>query len=258
GRTQPFGARPAFAMTRVSLVRSLHWTVLWTLSQYGKDVTLTCFFPSKFKISFHRLSITWTKEGAQGQGVLVHRFHLKMNWLQGQEEAYRGRTQLYPQEFPQGNASLRLSDVRLEDEGSYLCNITCELGSWSQKISLIVLSTVPLPVPRLWWIDLVGLLGILAFALFRMYYPSLWKLRLNKKVPRSESQQTVSDHKDDEEENKHLLGAPSSASMRLGVANPTHSPSAHSSPVRLQTFRFPSLFARVSEVIRFEGRRLDH
>uniref|UniRef100_A0A674IRN2 Ig-like domain-containing protein n=1 Tax=Terrapene triunguis TaxID=2587831 RepID=A0A674IRN2_9SAUR len=117
-------------------------------AQYGKDVTLTCIFPSKFKISFHRLSITWTKEGAQGQGLLVHRFYLKMNWREGQEEAYRGRTQLYPQEFPQGNASLRLSDVRLQDEGSYLCNVSCELGSWSQKISLIVLSTVPLPVPR--------------------------------------------------------------------------------------------------------------
>ncbi|XP_039368405.1 uncharacterized protein LOC120390136 [Mauremys reevesii] len=349
-------------MTRVSLVCSLHSIVLWTLcwvsgeetaitAQYGKNVTLTCIFPSKFKISFHRLSITWTKEGAQGQGLLVHRFHLKMNWLEGQEEAYRGRTQLYPQEFPQGNASLRLSDVRLQDEGSYLCNVTCELGSWSQKISLIVLSDSEMERPinvrpgedvilncsfqsklnhqplnitwkkeekegpdllvhsyfsqldqletqdeayrgrtqlyperfhegnaslrlknvrleddgvytchvkphlgrfsvrmrvsvekdaelvqspstlcNLWWIDLVGLLGILAFALLRMYYPSLRKLRLNKKSPRSESRQTVSDDKEDEEENKHLLRASPSTSMGLGVANPTHSPPAHSSP----------------------------
>ncbi|XP_039368404.1 uncharacterized protein LOC120390135 isoform X2 [Mauremys reevesii] len=318
-------------MTRVSLVCSLHSIVLWTLcwvsgeetaitAQYGKDVILTCIFPSKFKISFHRLSITWTKEGAQGQGLLVHRFHLKMNWLEGQEEAYRGRTQLYAQEFPQGNASLRLSGVRLQDEGSYLCNVTCELGSWSQKISLIVLSDSEMERPlnvrpgedvilncsfqselnhqplnitwkkeeeegpdllvhsycseldpletqdeayrgrtqlyperfregnaslrlrnvrleddgvytchvkpqlgrfsvrmrvsvekdaelvrspsilhSLWWIDLVGLLGILAFALLQMYYPSLRKLRLNKKSPRSESRQTVSDDKKDKE-----------------------------------------------------------
>uniref|UniRef100_A0A674JM01 Ig-like domain-containing protein n=1 Tax=Terrapene triunguis TaxID=2587831 RepID=A0A674JM01_9SAUR len=367
-------------MTRVSLVCSLHSIALWTLcwvsgeetaitAQYGKDVTLTCIFPSKFKISFHRLSITWTKEGAQGQGLLVHRFYLKMNWREGQEEAYRGRTQLYPQEFPQGNASLRLSDVRLQDEGSYLCNVSCELGSWSQKISLIVLSDSEMERPiivqpgedvilncsfqselnhqplnitwkkkeeegpdllvhsycsepdpletqdeayrgrtqlyperfregnaslrlkniqladdgiytchvkpqlgrfsvrmrvavekdaellqspstwcSLWWIDLIVLLGILAFALLRMYYPSLWKLWLDKKSPRSESQQTVSDHKKDEEENKHLLRASSSTSMEPGVANPTHSPPAHSCPVRLQTFRFPSLFAHVSEV----------
>ncbi|KAM9114711.1 uncharacterized protein ACDP82_019372 [Pangshura tecta] len=349
-------------MTRVSLVRSLHAIVLWTLcwvsgeetaitAQYGKDVTLTCIFPSTFKISFHRLSITWTKEGAQGQGVLVHRFHLKMNWLEGQEEAYRGRTQLYPQEFPQGNASLRLSGVRLQDEGSYLCNITCELGSWSQKISLIVLSDSEMERPlivrpgediilncsfqselnhhplnitwkkeeeggpdllvhsycseldpletqdeayqgrtqlyperfhegnaslrlrnvrleddgvytchvkpqlgrfsvrmrvavekdaelvqspstlcSLWWIDLVGLLGILAVALLRMYYPSLRKLRRNKKSPRSESQQTVSDDKKNEEENKRLLQASPATSMGQGVANPTYSPPAHSSP----------------------------
>nr|XP_042704084.1 uncharacterized protein LOC101936008 [Chrysemys picta bellii] len=349
-------------MTRVSLVCSLHSIVLWTLcciageetaitAQYGKNVTLTCIFPSKFKISFHRLSITWTKEGAQGQGLLVHRFYLKMNWLEGQEEAYRGRTQLYPQEFPQGNASLRLSDVRLQDEGSYLCNVTCELGSWSKKISLIVLSDSEMERPiivqpgedvilncsfqselnhqplnitwkkeeeegpdllvhsycsepdpletqdeayrgrtqlyperfcegnaslrlknvqladdgiytchvkpqlgrfsvrmrvavekdaellqspstwcSLWWIDLGVLLVILAFALLRMCNPSWRKLGLDKKSPRSESQQTVSDHKKDEEVNKHLLRASPSTSIDLGVANPTYSPPANSSP----------------------------
>ncbi|XP_065276157.1 uncharacterized protein LOC135892356 [Emys orbicularis] len=348
-------------MTRVSLVCSLHSIALWTLcwvsgeetaitAQYGKDVTLTCIFPSKLKISFHRLSITWTKEGAQGQGLLVHRFYLKMNWLEGQEEAYRGRTQLYPQEFPQGNASLTLSDVRLQDEGSYLCNVTCELGSWSQKISLIVLSDSEMERPiivqagedvilncsfqselnhqplnitwkkeeeegphllvhsycseldpletqdeayrgrtqlyperfregnaslrlknirladngiytchvkpqlgrfsvrmrvavekdaellqspstwcSLWWIDLGVLLGILAFARLRMYYPSWRKPWLDKKSPRSESQQTVSDHKKDEEENKPLLRSSPSTSMELGVANPTHSLPVHSS-----------------------------
>nr|XP_005313157.3 interferon-inducible GTPase 5-like [Chrysemys picta bellii] len=82
----------------------------------------------------------------------------------------------------------------------------------------------------LWWISLGVLLGILAFAFLRMYYPSLRKLWLNKKSPRSESQQTASNHKKDEEENKHLLRASSSTSMEPGVANPTHSPPAHSSP----------------------------
>ncbi|CAM5176108.1 unnamed protein product [Eretmochelys imbricata] len=369
GRSQLFTDCPAFAgrrrllraMARVSLVCSLHAIVLWTLcgvageetaitAQYRKDVTLTCIFPSKFKISFHRLSITWTKEGAQGQDFLVHRFHLKMNWLEGQEEAYRGRTQLYPQEFPQGNASLRLSDVHLHDEGSYLCSVTCELGNWSQKISLTVLSDSETERPiivqtgedvilncsfqselnhqplnitwkreeeegpdllvhsycsqldpletqdeayrgrtqlyperfhegnaslrlknvrleddgvyichvkpelgrfsvrmrvavekaaelvqspptlyGLWLIDLGVLLVILIFALLRMYYPSLRKLLLNKKSPRSEPQQTVSDHKD-KEERSHLLRASPLTSVEPGVANPTHSPPAHSSP----------------------------
>ncbi|KAM9114710.1 uncharacterized protein ACDP82_019371 [Pangshura tecta] len=328
-------------------------------AQYGKDVTLTCIFPSTFKISFHRLSITWTKEGAQGQGVLVHRFHLKMNWLEGQEEAYRGRTQLYPQEFPQGNASLRLSGVRLQDEGSYLCNITfrtletqawaltpspgwmfvslsgdsemerplivrpgediilncsfqselnhhplnitwkkeeeggpdllvhsycseldpletrdeayqgrtqlyperfhkgnaslrlrnvrleddgvytChvkpQLGRFSVRMRVAVekdaeLVQSPSTLHCLWWVDLVGLLGILAVALLRMYYPSLRKLWLKKKSPRSETQQTVSHDKKDEGENKHLLQASLATSMGLGVASPTYSPPAHSSP----------------------------
>ncbi|XP_050786292.1 interferon-inducible GTPase 5-like isoform X2 [Gopherus flavomarginatus] len=243
GRTQPFRARPAFAMTRVSLVRSLHWTVLWTLCcdsemerplivQPGKDVILNCSFRSELN---HRpLNITWKKEEEEGPDLLVHSYCSELDPLEKQDEAYRGRTQLYPERFHEGNASLRLKNIRLEDDGVYTCHVKPQLGRFSVRMRVAVekdaeLVQSPPTLCSLWWIDLVLLLGILAFALFRMYYPSLWKLRLNKKVPRSESQQTVSDHKDDKEENKHLLGTPSSASMRLGVANPTHSPPAHSS-----------------------------
>ncbi|XP_074837147.1 uncharacterized protein LOC142003776 [Carettochelys insculpta] len=346
---------------RVSLVCSLHLLLLWPscrvaeeespiMAQYGKDVTLSCIFPSTLQISLHRLSIIWTKEGSQGQDLVVHRFHLKMNWLVGQEEAYKGRTNLYPQEFPQGNASLRLSNVRLHDEGSYRCNITSEVGSWSRKISLAVLSDSEMERPiivqpgedvilncsfppklnhqslnitwkkeqeagpdllvhsycsqletqdeayrgrthlypetfhegnaslwlgnvhladeglytcyvkpqwgrfsmrmrvtveqvaeliqgsptlyGLWWMDLVMLLAILGFVLLRMYSPSLRKLWPRKKLPQSESQQTVLneyDYKKDDKENKHLLQASLLTSLDRGVANPVESPPSPSS-----------------------------
>nr|XP_032659131.1 interferon-inducible GTPase 5-like isoform X2 [Chelonoidis abingdonii] len=233
-------------MARVSLFRSLHLIVLWTLCcdsemkrplivQPGKDVILNCSFRSELN---HRpLNITWKKEEEEGPDLLVHSYCSELDPLETQDEAYRGRTQLYPERLHEGNASLRLRNVRREDDGVYTCHVKPQLGRFSVRMRVVVekdaeLVQSPSTLCSLWWIvlGLLGLLGILAFALFRMYYPSRWKLQLNKKLPQSESQQTVSDHKDDEEENKHLLQASSSAFMGLGVANPTHSPPAHSSP----------------------------
>ncbi|EMP40549.1 Interferon-inducible GTPase 5 [Chelonia mydas] len=200
--------------------------------QTGEDVILNCSFQSE--LNHQPLNITWKREEEEGPDLLVHSYCSQLDPLETQDEAYRGRTQLYPERFHEGNASLRLKNVRLEDDGVYSCHVKPELGRFSMRMRVAVekaaeLVQSPSTLCSLWLIDLGVLLVILAFAFLRMYYPFLRK-PLNKKSPRSESQQTASDHKKDKEERSHLLRGSSSTSMEPGVANPTHSPPAHSSP----------------------------
>ncbi|CAM4630391.1 unnamed protein product [Lepidochelys kempii] len=129
---------------------SLLLTALWTLygvtgarpsitAQDGEDITLDCTFDHILEVKLHRLNITWKMQRAEGADLLVHSYYGKTDLWQGQDKAYGGRTQLYPKGIQKGNASLRLRAVRVQDEGSYFCYITSELGAWSQEISLAVL-----------------------------------------------------------------------------------------------------------------------
>ncbi|TFJ97444.1 complement C1s subcomponent [Platysternon megacephalum] len=129
---------------------SLHLMALWTLygvagaqpsitAQYGADITLDCTFHHIPGVKLHRLNITWKMQRAEGAALLVHSYYGQRDLWQGQDKVYRGRTQLDPEGIHKGNASLRLRAVRFQDEGSYLCYVTSELGASSQQISLAVL-----------------------------------------------------------------------------------------------------------------------
>ncbi|XP_044846844.1 CD276 antigen-like [Mauremys mutica] len=135
----------------------LHLVALWTLcgvagaqasitAQHGEDVTLGCAFHHIPGVKLHRLNITWKMQRAEGAALLVHSYYGQRDLWQGQDKVYRRRTQLYREGIRKGNASLRLRAVRFQDEGSYLCYVTSELGNSTQKISLAVLGRFPLPV----------------------------------------------------------------------------------------------------------------
>ncbi|KAM9114712.1 uncharacterized protein ACDP82_019373 [Pangshura tecta] len=128
----------------------LHLVALWTLygvtgaqasitAHYGEDVTLGCTFNHIPGVKLHRLNITWKMQRAEGAALLVHSYYGDLDLWWGQDEVYRGRTQLYREGIHKGNASLRLRAVRFQDEGSYLCYVTSELRTSTQKISLAVL-----------------------------------------------------------------------------------------------------------------------
>ncbi|XP_034612428.1 uncharacterized protein LOC117869576 [Trachemys scripta elegans] len=137
---------------------SLRLVALWTLygvtgaqspvtAQCAEDVILGCTFPHIHEIKLHRLNITWKMQRAEGVDLLVHSYYGQRDLWQGQDKAYRGRTQLDPEGFAKGNASLKLRSVRIQDEGSYICYVTSELGEWSETTLLTVLnSTAKLPI----------------------------------------------------------------------------------------------------------------
>ncbi|TFJ96245.1 putative urea transporter [Platysternon megacephalum] len=126
---------------------SLHSLALWTLcrvimaqspiaAQCGEDVTLSCTFPTLGLAANQHVNVTWKKPKADGPDLLVHSYSLG---TEKQSEAYRGRTQLDPEGFAKGDASLRLRDVHIQDEGSYSCFVNSELGPWSEETLLTVL-----------------------------------------------------------------------------------------------------------------------
>ncbi|EMP41826.1 Interferon-inducible GTPase 5 [Chelonia mydas] len=147
-------------------------------AQYGENVILNCTFPFIPGVKFQRLIVTWKKERDNGPGeiqveetisaqqgedvimncsfgpvsnlqllnitwkkgsdLLVHSYFSQLDQLETQDEAYRGRTQLYPERFHEGNASLRLKNVRLEDKGFYTCHVKPELGRFSMRMRVTV------------------------------------------------------------------------------------------------------------------------
>ncbi|CAM4710743.1 unnamed protein product [Caretta caretta] len=126
---------------------------LWTLggvagaqspvtAQYGENVILNCTFPFISGVKFQRLIVTWKKERDNGPGLLVHKYYWGMDQLYKQDKDYKGRTRLFPERFPEGNASLQLHSVRMQDEGSYCCYVNSELNSTSRTMPLSVIREI--------------------------------------------------------------------------------------------------------------------
>ncbi|XP_060707173.1 butyrophilin subfamily 3 member A2-like [Hemiscyllium ocellatum] len=84
----------------------------------GEDVVLECqVVPA---ISLNTLEVRWfTSDSASP----VHLYTGGQDRPDVQDKDYQGRTELFKDEFPRGNASLKLKKIKVSDEGSYLCYI---------------------------------------------------------------------------------------------------------------------------------------
>uniref|UniRef100_A0AAY4AJU7 Ig-like domain-containing protein n=1 Tax=Denticeps clupeoides TaxID=299321 RepID=A0AAY4AJU7_9TELE len=71
------------------------------------------------------LVITWQRlENNQ----VVHSFYYGQDQMNYQSQDYQNRTTLFNSQISSGNASLRLTDVRLQDAGRYLCSVSDSRG----------------------------------------------------------------------------------------------------------------------------------
>ncbi|TFJ99813.1 NKG2-F type II integral membrane protein [Platysternon megacephalum] len=108
------------------------------VAHFGANVTLSCLFLSEPGMILKGLTLTWQKERAGAEALVVHSYYYGRDQLARQDEACRNWAQLDPEGLARGNVSLTLRDIHMQDEGVYLCHITSELGTTSERRELRV------------------------------------------------------------------------------------------------------------------------
>ncbi|KAM9500084.1 butyrophilin subfamily 1 member A1-like isoform 2-T2 [Clarias gariepinus] len=94
----------------------------------GENLVLPCFI--KPNTSAVDMTVEWLR--LEEVTSLVHFYRDHADRYEDQAQSYRGRTSLFKEELQKGNASLKLSPVRVSDEGKYKCLI--EDKSWYDDI----------------------------------------------------------------------------------------------------------------------------
>ncbi|XP_017328089.1 butyrophilin subfamily 1 member A1 isoform X2 [Ictalurus punctatus] len=102
----------------------------------GEDLVLPCFI--KPNTSAVDLRVEWFK--LDGVNSLVHLYNDHEDRNEKQAQAYKRRTSLFKEELQKGNASLKLSDLNVSDEGEYKCFI--EDKSWFDDITVRIIVEV--------------------------------------------------------------------------------------------------------------------
>ncbi|RXN18167.1 butyrophilin subfamily 1 member A1-like isoform X1 [Labeo rohita] len=90
----------------------------------GEDVILPCSV--KPSTSVVDMKVEWFRSDLKDSQVHLYEDHVDK--YTDQSQSYRGRTKLNHQELQSGDASLKLSSVRVSDEGLYKCFI--QYKSW--------------------------------------------------------------------------------------------------------------------------------
>ncbi|XP_076146169.1 HERV-H LTR-associating protein 2 [Alosa pseudoharengus] len=117
--------------------------LLWILKiTEGQNAQVTC-------VISERCMLPCTIE-PHGGDVVIHWYHAKNNdnpvhsYYQGkdqpsyQDSRYRGRTSLFTDLISPGNASLSLTDVKIEDQGRYKCYTSTRKGNDEQFVEVEV------------------------------------------------------------------------------------------------------------------------
>ncbi|XP_059827242.1 butyrophilin subfamily 1 member A1-like [Hypanus sabinus] len=112
----------------------------------GEDVVLEC--RTEPNVSLMGMEVRWFKNYFSAP---VHLYAAGRDQPTVQDAAYKGRTQLYREELPHGNASLKLKNVNAHDSGEYRCFIDYKDDYDETKILLTVGGVGQQP-----WIDLEG------------------------------------------------------------------------------------------------------
>ncbi|XP_063040648.1 CD276 antigen-like isoform X2 [Engraulis encrasicolus] len=100
----------------------------------GTYAVLTCSFPPVAQPGIPPgLLVTWQRVE---DSRVVHSFYYDKDQLSRQSNDYKHRTALYVSELWTGNASLKITDVRAQDAGRYLCTVSDDRGTDKAEVRL--------------------------------------------------------------------------------------------------------------------------
>ncbi|XP_067099675.1 butyrophilin subfamily 1 member A1-like isoform X2 [Osmerus mordax] len=108
----------------------------------GDKIILPCSLQPPINAQF--LTVKWTRPDQEHIPVLVHLYSKGRNLNSLQNASYKDRTMLFEGELVQGNVSLKLLEVKLEDEGSYTCRVVKDS---QEKETVIHLSVGMVSIP---------------------------------------------------------------------------------------------------------------
>uniref|UniRef100_A0A8C7X497 Ig-like domain-containing protein n=1 Tax=Oryzias sinensis TaxID=183150 RepID=A0A8C7X497_9TELE len=99
-----------------------------------RDCILPCSFQAGQSLIIHWYHMTPTQTG-------VHSYYENKDQWGHQQKRFRGRTSLFQDQFSKGNASLQLTGVMVQDEGSYQCHTSTITNTRDLYINMKVYGT---------------------------------------------------------------------------------------------------------------------
>uniref|UniRef100_A0A3Q1JRE9 Ig-like domain-containing protein n=1 Tax=Anabas testudineus TaxID=64144 RepID=A0A3Q1JRE9_ANATE len=95
-------------------------THMWgNMARVGDDVTLPCHFEPVMDAVM--MTLEWSRSDLNN--VIVYVWRSGQEYVKENDPSYTGRTSLFTDELKHGNISLKLSEVKLSDKGTYKCFI---------------------------------------------------------------------------------------------------------------------------------------
>ncbi|XP_046707412.1 butyrophilin subfamily 1 member A1-like isoform X4 [Silurus meridionalis] len=151
----------------------------------GEDLVLPCFIKSNS--SAVDMRVEWFRLNVEDSLVHLYKDHEDRN--EDQAPSYRKRTLLFKEELQKGNASLKLSALRVSDEGQYKCFIADKSQSDDIIVNVIVEAQGSQPVIMMENYDNSG--GIYLVCESRGWNPEpeiLWLNREGDTLPAEDTQ----------------------------------------------------------------------